>query len=346
MRKGLILFIVLLVITIPISAMEITPPDAPDSVMDIMPEEPETFGEGLWMLMKAVIVKVQPGLGEAVGVCLSVIGAGLMISLLQPMADRSKKLTELAGTLSVAMILLRPTQSFVNLGIHTITEMLSYGKLLLPVMTAGLAAQGGVGKSAALYSGTAVFNTVLGSILGKLLVPVVYIYLALAVSNSAIGDQTLKKIRDLIKWCGTWVLKLGLYIFTGFLSLTGVITGSADAAALKLTKTTISTVVPVIGNILSEASETVLISAGLIKNAAGIYGMLAILALCLEPFFKIGIQYLLLKLTAATVSIFASKQTTELISDFSTALGMLLAATGTICLMLLISTVCFMKGGS
>lgn len=344
MRKGLILFIILLAITIPISAMEITPPDAPDSVMDIMPEEPETFGEGLWMLMKAVIVKIQPGLGEAAGVCLSVIGAGLMISLLQPMADRSKKLTELAGTLSVAMILLRPTQSFVNLGIHTITEMLSYGKLLLPVMTTGLAAQGGVGKSAALYSGTAVFNTVLGSILGKLLVPVVYIYLALAVSNSAIGDQTLKKIRDLIKWCGTWVLKLGLYIFTGFLSLTGVITGSADAAALKLTKTTISTVVPVIGNILSDASETVLISAGLIKNAAGIYGMLAILALCLEPFFKIGIQYLLLKVTAATVSIFSSKQTTELISDFSTALGMLLAATGTICLMLLISTVCFMKG--
>ena len=344
MRKGIILFFVLLVITIPISAMEITPPDAPDSVMDIMPEEPETFGEGLWMLVKAVIVKIQPGLGEAAGVCLSVIGAGLMISLLQPMADRGKKLTELAGTLSVAMILLRPTQSFINLGIHTITEMLSYGKLLLPVMTTGLAAQGGVGKSAALYSGTAVFNTVLGNIIGKLLVPVVYIYLALAVSNSAIGDQTLKKIRDLIKWCGTWVLKLGLYIFTGFLSLTGVITGSADAAALKLTKTTISTVVPVIGNILSDASETVLISAGLIKNAAGIYGMLAILALCLEPFFRIGIQYLLLKVTAATVSIFASKQTTELISDFSTALGMLLAATGTICLMLLISTVCFMKG--
>ena len=346
MRKGIILFFVLLVIRIPISAMEITPPDAPDSVMDIMPEEPETFGEGLWMLVKAVIVKVQPELGEAAGVCLSVIGAGLLISLLQPMADRSKKLTELTGTLSVAMILLRPTQSFVNLGIHTITEMLSYGKLLLPVMTTGLAAQGGVGKSAALYSGTAVFITVLGSLLGKLLVPVVYIYLALAVSNSAIGDQTLKKIRDLIKWCGTWVLKLGLYIFTGFLSLTGVITGSADAAALKLTKTTISTVVPVIGNILSDASETVLISAGLIKNAAGIYGMLAILALCLEPFFKIGIQYLLLKVTAVTVSIFSSKQTTELISDFSTALGMLLAATGTICLMLLISTVCFMKGVS
>ena len=74
--------------------------------------------------------------------------------------------------------------------------------------------------------------------------------------------------------------------------------------------------------------------------------MLAILAVCFEPFALIGIQYLLLKLTAAICSVFATKQATELISDFSDAMGMLLAITGTICLMLLICTVCFMKGVS
>ena len=130
------------------------------------------------------------------------------------------------------------------------------------------------------------------------------------------------------------------------MGLTGVISGTTDAAALKVTKTTISSVVPVIGNILSEASEAVLVGAGVVKNAAGVYGMLAILAVCFEPFALIGIQYLLLKLTAAICSVFATKQATELISDFSDAMGMLLAITGTICLMLLISTVCFMKGVS
>ena len=76
-------------------------------------------------------------------------------------------------------------------------------------------------------------------------------FLALAVANSAIGDEALKKIRDLIKWCATWVMKISLYIFTGYMSITGAITGSADAAALKITKSTISLAVPVIGNILS-----------------------------------------------------------------------------------------------
>ena len=112
----------------------------------------------------------------------------------------------------------------------------------------------------------------------------------------------------------------------------------------KAAKITISGMVPVVGGILSDASEAVLVGAGVVKSGVGVYGLLAVISVVTVPFLKIGIQYLLLKVTAATVSIFSSKQTTELISDFSTALGMLLAATGTICLMLLISTVCFMKG--
>ena len=344
MKKILILISFVLLLATPVSALDLTAPTVPDIAADVMPREPESFAEGLWELLTAVIAKVEPELAEASLVCLAVIAAGLMISFLQPMTGQGKKLAELIAALSVALILLGPTRSMVGLGVGTVQELTSYGKLLLPVMTAGLAAQGGITKSAALCAGTAAFNTLLGHLISALLVPVVYIYLALAVANSAVGEDALKKIRDFIKWCGTWVLKGGLYIFTGYMGLTGIITGTADAAALKVTKSTISVAVPVIGNILSDASETVLVSAGMIKSAAGIYGMLAILALCLEPFVRIGIQYLFLKLTSAICGVFATKQVTELIDGFSTAMGMLVAATGTICLMLLISTVCFMKG--
>lgn len=346
MKKIVILLLILSLTKVPVSAMELTAPTVPASGAELMPEDPQTFGEGLWQLFRAVIITVRPEIGEAAKTCLSVVAAGLMISLLQPMTGRGKMLVELIAALSVGLILMTPTKVFINLGIQTVEEMIRYGKLLLPVMTAGLAAQGGVTKSAALYTGSALFTTVLGDLIVSLMVPVVNIFLALAISNCAIGDETLKKIRDLIKWCAAWLLKIGLYIFTGYMSLTGVISGSADAAALKLTKSTISLTVPVIGSILSEASETVLIGAETAKNAAGVYGILAILALVLGPFVRIGIQYLMLKCTAAVCSIFSPKKTTELIGDFSAAMGLLLAVTGTVCLMLLISTVCFMKGVS
>ena len=82
----------------------------------------------------------------------------------------------------------------------------------------------------------------------------------------------------------------------------------------------------------------------MVKNAAGIYGILAILAVFLAPFVRIGIHYLMLKLSAAVSAIFGCKQMTELIGDFAEAMGFLLAMTGSVCALLLISTVCFLKG--
>jgi len=142
----------------------------------------------------------------------------------------------------------------------------------------------------------------------------------------------------------TWSLKIVLYVFSAYMSITGVVSGSVDAASMKATKIAISGAVPVVGGILSDASEAVLVGAGVMKSAAGVYGLLAILAVWIGPFVQIGCQYLLLKATAAVCGVIGTKETTGLISDFTGAMGLLLAMTGTVCLLLLISTVCFMKG--
>ena len=89
-----------------------------------------------------------------------------------------------------------------------------------------------------------------------------------------------------------------------------------------------------------------MVSAGVMKNSVGVYGMLAILAIWIGPFLQIAMQYILLKATAALCGVFGNKGTTGLIQDFSGVMGLLLAMTGTVCLLFLISTVCFMKGVS
>ena len=97
---------------------------------------------------------------------------------------------------------------------------------------------------------------------------------------------------------------------------------------------------------VAENCPDVLVGAGTVKNAAGIYGMFAILSIWIGPFLHIGAHYLLLKATAAVCGVFGSKRITALIGDFSVAMGLLLAMTGTVCFLILVSTVCFMKGGS
>ena len=86
------------------------------------------------------------------------------------------------------------------------------------------------------------------------------------------------------------------------------------------------------------------ICAAAVRSTAGVLGLLAILAITAAPFLKLGAQYLLLKLTAALGGVGGSENHTALTENFAQAMGLLLATTGTWCLIQLISTVCFMKG--
>lgn len=342
MRKVVILGILLLALAAPVYAADFTAPTPPQDVT--MPEDTANFGAGMWEIVSSALRTLKPELAQGAGVCLAVTAVVLLTSLVGSFPGKSNTVIRLVCTLALGTVLLKQTGSMVRLGTETVQELSEYGKLLIPVMTAALASQGGVTSSTALYTGTAVFDAVLSTLVGKLLVPLVYLFLAAAVANGATGQSLLKKLRDLLKWLCTWGLKTVLYLFTGYMGITGVISGTADAAAVKAAKLTISGVVPVVGGILSDASETVILSAGVMKNAVGMYGLLAIAAMWITPFLTIGVQYLMLKLTAAVCGVFGVKEASELIGDFSGAMGLVLGMTGAVCFFLLVSIVCFMKG--
>lgn len=344
MRKLPMLILILMLLAVPVNALELTAPTVPKSAEDFMPPEPQNLKDGILEVLREAVSHIRPDLQEASQVCLGIIAAVMVISVIRTVPGNVEKTADLAGAVAVSGMFLTSAGTLINLGAETVVQVSEYGKLLLPVLTAALAAQGGVTTSAALYAGTALFDALLSSLIGKILMPLIYLFLALAAANSAVGDDLLKKLRDAVKWLMTWLLKTILYIFTGFISITGVVSGPTDAAALKAAKLTISGVVPVVGGILSDASEAVLVSAGTVKNSIGIYGLFAVLAIWMEPFLKIGAHYLLLRITGAVCSVFGSKRMTDLIQDFATAMGLLLAMTGAVCLMLLISTVCFLRG--
>ena len=344
MRKILLVILLAVFTAIPVHAMEFEPPVVPDSGELYMPEDTQSFGEGLWFVIKSAINAFLPEIGKTAGTCTMVFGAAMLTGILEHFPGTSKRVTHLAGTLLIGVVLLSPANMLIELGLKTVTEMTQYGKLLLPVLTGALAAQGGVTSSSALYVTTIFFVTVLSTLVTKVIVPLVYIFFCLSLINSAVGEPLLQNLRDFVKWLICWCLKTILYVFTGFMTITGVVSGTADASAVKAVKLTLSGMIPVVGGIISDASETILVGASVMKSAAGVYGILAIIAVFIGPFLKIGAQYLTLKLTGSVCQIFTGKQEAALLKDFSGGMGILLGMTGTVCLLLLISVVCFMKG--
>lgn len=330
----------------PVAASAIQAPTAPRSAEQWMPSHTESLPDALLEMLRLILPELRPDLSEALHISAALIAAAILVSLLQFSKSSVTSVSNLSSTVCAATILLGSTKSLLNLAVSMIAELAQYSKLFFPVIAVGLASQGAVGSSTALYLGSAMFSTLLCNTLASVAVPIIFLFLSFAIAHSAIGEGTLKKGKDLVRKGIEWFLKTILSFFISYMGITGAISGTTDAAKLKAAKTAISSMVPVLGGTLSNASEAILIGAGLAKNAAGIYGIYAMFAIFLAPFLRIGIHYFILKCTAFLCSLFDAGNLAELTEDFSSAMGLLLAMTGSLCLLLLISTICFLRGGS
>ena len=345
MRRSLIFGFLVILLSLPVRAMDFQAPPPPQSAQAIMPKEADSFGEGLWHVTAEATELLAPSLTEAASCCLRVFAAILLIAMIgQFSGNLSVSAMDLAGAAAVGSLLLGPSASMIELGISTVESLRQYGLLLLGVLTSALAAAGGVTSATALYAGTAIADAFLGSAVSALFVPMLWMFLTLAVGQAAASSKLLEKLKTLIGKLMEWILKGTLTLFTAYMTVTGIVSGTADAAAGKAARIALSGAVPVVGGILSDAADAVLLSAAALGGGAGVWGILTILALFCAPAVRIGCQYLLLKLTAAVGESIGGSRCASLISDFASAMGLLMALVCTQTLLLLISAVCILRG--
>lgn len=248
----------------------------------------------------------------------------------------------MAGVLAMAVCCASDLRTMVGLGKNTMDEMMNFSTLLLPVMASAAAASGSLTGAGILYGIAVTFSKILVGVCGKVLFPVVYAYLALGVTDAALQETRLAKLQETLAWAIKWGLRTIMYLFTGFLGVSGILAGSVDATTLKTAKVTISGMVPVVGGIIADAAESVLYSAGVLKSAIGTFGMLAFLAVFILPFLQLGIHYLSFKLTTALAGILGSKLV-GFMDCITSVMGFLLAMLGSCVLMCMLSCCCFLR---
>lgn len=359
MRKGLLLLTVLLLLSGSVGASEITREQAEvfgvEQVEQGLPEaarealqnqdatQPQDFVQGASRVFSGALSGSIGGVKAAAGLMLRILMIVVCCCLVENGRDnRRAQAAAWAGALAVTACCITDLKGMIGLGTSTMDEISSFSSLLLPVMASAAAAAGSVTRAGVLGAVAAVFSDLLIRCTSRVLIPATYGYLALAVVDAAMQENRLKKLQDLLAWAIRFGLKGLMYLYTGFLGLTGVLTGSADAAALKAAKATLSGVVPVVGGIISDAADSVLAGAELLKSAVGTFGMLAVLAVFLTPFLRMGLQFLAFKLTAALSGILGSRLG-GLLDAMSQAMGFLLAMTASSMLMCMVCCCCLMR---
>lgn len=294
----------------------------------------EGFGTKLLGLLRSAAEALpDSGLREGLRSLSILLAASLLCALLEN-SERSAAAVPLAGAAAAAAACTGSMGAMIALGTETIRELQHYVELLLPGMAALMAASGNPTAAGISGLGIVLFDLLLRLVSG-LLVPLLYLYLALCVSGFALGTEQLSGLRDFVKWLLITAVKLLMWGYSAVLSLTGLVSGTLDAQKLRSLRAAISGMVPVVGNLVSEASGSLLSAAGLLRAGTGLYGMLAVFGICLLPFLRIALQYLLLRLGCALSGLFGKGSLRPLLEDLARAMGLVLAMTGVACLLAL-----------
>lgn len=280
------------------------------------------------------------GMKSAAAVVAVALLCGLMYTLVE--GEKADYVT-LGGVLAIGIIVAGDAGCFIPKGAEALQALSDFSRALLPCLCASAAAGGAVTSAAAKYAATVLFTDIFLTAAQGVVLPLIYAYMAASVASAALDSPALGSAADLMKWMSCTLMTLLVAAFTAYLGLSGTITGAADALTAKAAKAAISAALPVVGGIVSDAAGTVVAGAGLVRNTVGVFGLIAVISVCLTPFLTLGVRYLLYKLASVLSGAFADKRIASLIAAMGTAFGMVLGLVGSGAIMLFLSIISMIK---
>ena len=325
--------------------------ELPEELVSALPSQAERLLDGetgslgaglsaLWDGIRSQAGRIlQSRLRTATGVLFTVLLCGALRGL---QGGRGGDYVSLAGALAIAALTAENLKNLVGLGWEAMEATALFGKALLGALAMTLAAGGAVQTASVQQVGTVLFGTFLLELIRKLLLPMVYLYAALLTAAAAAPETPLQGLAEGIRKAVSWALGGSLAAFTLCLTLTGAISGAADKAAVRAAKAVLSGTVPVVGGILSDAAETLLSGAGVLRGSIGIFGTLGVLAICAYPFLHLGIQYLLYRGAGFLAELTGGGTLPKLIGGLGSAFALVLGMTASCAAVLLAAIVAAM----
>ncbi len=193
---------------------------------------------------------------------------------------------------------------------------------MLGALMAVGAAGGNLISAGAFYPVLSGLCSLMGVLLSRLLMPLFCFTSVLTVLNHMSDSFHVKRLCALSDSVMKWVLTFSCLLFVGLLTVKGVVAAPMDALGSKTMKFAVSSFVPVVGGVLSDAVETVAGAGKIIKNSLGAAGIIVVIAMILPTLAELFALVILLKFTAAILECVCDRKLTGVIWDMGSAITM------------------------
>lgn len=215
-----------------------------------------------------------------------------------------------------------------------------------PIFMMSLISSGAITQAAAFQPVLAASVYILGILFDKCIMPLCFFSAVLGICANIGNRIEIGTMTKLLNSFSKWLLTSLLTLFTAVLSLYGFSAKAFNSVGAKGIKLAMGSMIPFVGNILSDTLDTVLAGANLLKNAVGTAGVIAVFSAVFAPALKIFIMMLLLKAVAAIIEPFSEKRTVDMLLCISDAVKMMFATVVAASLLFIISiTIILLSSG-
>jgi stage III sporulation protein AE len=245
----------------------------------------------------------------------------------------------MVGALCICSVLVQPIVSCIANSAGVIKAAAGFLLACIPIM-AGIMIAAGQPVSAGSYNilMIAAGNTI-SLLAANVIVPMMNIFLAISIVSAISPNINLSGLCGVLSKLIKWVLTFCMTVFTGLLTVQGIVSASLDGTGSKTAKFVVSRFVPVVGNALGEAIGTISGCVKLLKSGVSAFGLLAGFFIFLPIIIQCLMWMVTTNVCAGISDIFDQKEISSLLRSCSGVLGTMFAIILSCMTILTVSTV-------
>lgn len=182
-----------------------------------------------------------------------------------------------------------------------IEGMIHFMIAMIPLLLTLLASMGNIVTVSVLHPLIIFMIHTVGTLIYTIIFPLLFFSAVLHIVSSLSDKYKVTQLANLLRTVSASILGVFLTVFLGVISVQGVTAAATDGITVRTAKYVTGNFVPVVGRMLSDATDTVVSASMLVKNAIGLVGVIVIVLLCAFPALKVLALALIYNLTAAVM---------------------------------------------
>ncbi len=287
---------------------------------------------------------------ENAKIIFSIIAVSILCSILKNIQSSfGGNVSEIAFYVCYLFIIILIIASYtdiVSLCKETITKLNDFMNMLIPLVLSLLVANGSIVSVSILQPILLVMTSTINVIVANVILPIIFISTMMNLIGNISENIKVSKIPKLLQKTCLWCLEFILIIFIGILSIEGTLGANVDGVTAKAAKSIVSTVIPVVGKALSDATDSILGATLITRNAVGIIGMIAIISIVLNPLISALIMMITYNVASALIEPIVDSRISKCMSGMGDSIKIVFALMATVCMLFIISTTIMIKLGN